>query len=176
MGGKERLDLGLDRLHQHPPGAIPQHGQQRVVGDARSWSRQGNNAILVHGVSSRVTSTITEDTPPPTPATKFGYSSVYDLVRWYTERRLQRWLTRRSGRQGTGYRRYPKSYLYQALGLYELPRAYVDPPSAKARELEREPDAGNPHVRFDERRLETEPCRAGLRGRSESDAVTPPGG
>jgi hypothetical protein len=75
MGGKERLDLGLDRLHQHPPGAIPQHGQQRVVGDARSWSRQGNNAILVHGVSSRVTSTITEDTPPPTPATKFGYSS-----------------------------------------------------------------------------------------------------
>jgi RNA-directed DNA polymerase len=101
---------------------------------------------------------------------------VYDLVRWYTERRLQRWLTRRSGRQGTGYRRYPKSYLYQALGLYELPRAYVDPPSAKARELEREPDAGNPHVRFDERRLETEPGRAGLRGRSESDAVTPPGG
>jgi hypothetical protein len=75
MGGKERPDLGLDRLHQHPPGAIPQHGQQRVVGDARSWSRQGNNAILVHGVSSRVTSTITEDTPPPTPATKFGYSS-----------------------------------------------------------------------------------------------------
>src|SRR5206468_6502504 len=76
MAGKERLDLGLDRLHQHPPGAIPQHGQQRVVGDARAWSRQGNNAILVHGVSSRVTSTITEDTPPPTPATKFGYSSA----------------------------------------------------------------------------------------------------
>src|SRR3954465_11544738 len=75
MAGEERLDLGLDRLHQHPPGAIPQHGQQRVVGDARSWSRPGNNAILVHGVSPRVTSTITEDTPPPTPATKFGYSS-----------------------------------------------------------------------------------------------------
>src|SRR5947209_5503367 len=75
MAGKERLDLGLDRLHQHPPGAIPQHGQQRVVGDARSWSRPGHNAILVHGVSSRVTSTITEDTPPPIPATKFGYSS-----------------------------------------------------------------------------------------------------
>src|SRR3954451_11753751 len=78
--GQERLDLGLDRLHQHPPGAIPQHGQQRVVGDARAWSRQGNNAILVHGVSSRVTSTITEDTPPPTPATKFGYSSLYTAL------------------------------------------------------------------------------------------------
>ena len=56
---------------------------------------------------------------------------VYDLIRWYTERRLQRWLMRRSGRQGTGYRRYPKPYLYQTLGLYELPRAYVDLPSAK---------------------------------------------
>jgi RNA-directed DNA polymerase len=57
---------------------------------------------------------------------------VYDLIRRYTERRLQRWLMRRSGQQGTGYRRYPKSYLYQTLGLYELPRAYVDLPRAKA--------------------------------------------
>jgi hypothetical protein len=53
MGGEERLDLGLDRLQQHPPGALPQHGQQRVVRGARSWPRQGDHAILVHGVSSR---------------------------------------------------------------------------------------------------------------------------
>jgi hypothetical protein len=75
MGSKERLDLGLDRLHQHPPGTFLQHRQQWVVGEARSWSRQGDHAILLHGVSSRVTSTITEDTPPPTSATKFSYSS-----------------------------------------------------------------------------------------------------
>jgi hypothetical protein len=74
MSGEERLDLGLNRLHQHAPGAILQHGQQRVVRDARSWSRQGDNAILLHGVSSRVTSSITEDTPPPASATKFSYS------------------------------------------------------------------------------------------------------
>jgi hypothetical protein len=54
MAGEERLDLGLDRLHQHPPCAFPQHRQQRVVRDARSWSGQGDNAILLHGVSSIV--------------------------------------------------------------------------------------------------------------------------
>jgi hypothetical protein len=53
MGAEERLDLGLDRLRQHPPGGLAQHGQQRVVRDARSWSGQGDNAILLHGVSSR---------------------------------------------------------------------------------------------------------------------------
>jgi hypothetical protein len=53
MGGEECLDLGLDRLHQHPPGALAQYGQQRIVRDARSWSRQGDNSILLHGVSSR---------------------------------------------------------------------------------------------------------------------------
>jgi hypothetical protein len=55
MGGEERLDLSFNRLHQHPPGAIAQHCQQRVVGDAHSWPRQGDHAILLHGVSSRVT-------------------------------------------------------------------------------------------------------------------------
>jgi hypothetical protein len=52
MGGEERLDFGLDRLRQHPPGALAQHGQQRIVRDARSWPRQGDDGILLHGVSS----------------------------------------------------------------------------------------------------------------------------
>jgi len=52
MGGKERLDLGLDRLQQHAPGALAQYHQQRIIRDARSWSRQGDNCILLHGVSS----------------------------------------------------------------------------------------------------------------------------
>ena len=38
------------------------------------------------------------------------------------------------------------------------------------------PYAGNPHVRFDERGRETEPCQPGLRGRCESTANDPPGG
>jgi hypothetical protein len=40
----------------------------------------------------------------------------------------------------------------------------------------RKPDAGNLHVRFDEREQETESCLAGLRRRSESFVTTPPEG
>jgi hypothetical protein len=42
--------------------------------------------------------------------------------------------------------------------------------------LFREPDAGNPPVRFDEREQETEPCQTGLRRRGESRVEHPPGG
>ena len=45
---------------------------------------------------------------------------------------MKRWLRRRSGRKGTGYRQYPDEYLYGELGLYDLPRRRADLPSAKA--------------------------------------------
>ena len=54
------------------------------------------------------------------------------ILRWYVQRRLQRWLTRRSGQDGTGYRQYPDEYLYETLGLYALPQRRGDLPSAKA--------------------------------------------
>jgi group II intron reverse transcriptase/maturase len=57
---------------------------------------------------------------------------TYRLVRWYVQRRLQRWLVRRSGQAGTGYRQYPDEYLYETLGLFSLPRRRADRPSAKA--------------------------------------------
>src|SRR5450755_4835787 len=41
--------------------------------------------------------------------------------------------------------------------------------------LFREPDAGNPPVRFDEREQETEPSQTGLRWRGESHVKNPPG-
>ena len=44
----------------------------------------------------------------------------------------ERWLRRRTGQSGTGYRQYPESYLYQTLGLYKLPSARRDLPNAKA--------------------------------------------
>jgi RNA-directed DNA polymerase len=56
---------------------------------------------------------------------------TYKLVRWYVQRRLQRWLVRRSGQAGTGYRQYPNEYLYNTLGLYNLPLRRSDLPSAK---------------------------------------------
>jgi hypothetical protein len=66
--------LGFDRLRQHPTSALAQHRQQRIIDDAGSWPAQPDNTILLHGVSFLVTSTITEDTPPPTSSTKSGYS------------------------------------------------------------------------------------------------------
>jgi group II intron reverse transcriptase/maturase len=57
---------------------------------------------------------------------------TYGLVRRYVERRVRRWLMRRSGRRGTGYRRYPDEYLYETLGLFSLPLHRGDLPRAKA--------------------------------------------
>jgi RNA-directed DNA polymerase len=56
---------------------------------------------------------------------------TYDLIRAYTERRVRRWLMRRSGRRGVGFRQIPDEYLYQTLGLYVVPRRRVDLPRAK---------------------------------------------
>jgi hypothetical protein len=54
-GGEERLDLGLDRPRQHPPGTLAQHREERVGLDGSSWSRQRDDDILLRGVSSLVT-------------------------------------------------------------------------------------------------------------------------
>jgi group II intron reverse transcriptase/maturase len=56
---------------------------------------------------------------------------IYDLVRAYTERRIRRWLMRRTGRRGVGFRQIPSEYLYETLGLYQVPRRRVDLPRAK---------------------------------------------
>jgi group II intron reverse transcriptase/maturase len=56
---------------------------------------------------------------------------IYELIRAYTERRVRRWLMRRSGRRGVGFRQIPNEYLYETLGLYSIPRRRVDLPRAK---------------------------------------------
>ena len=51
-----------------------------------------------------------------------GYvTPTHRRIRRYMEQRLRRWLMRRGKRCGTGYKRYPLTYLYQTLGLYEIP-------------------------------------------------------
>jgi RNA-directed DNA polymerase len=57
---------------------------------------------------------------------------TYGLVRQYVERRVRRWLMRRSGQRGTGYRQYSDEYLYETLGLFSLPLRRTSLPSAKA--------------------------------------------
>jgi len=56
---------------------------------------------------------------------------TYELIRAYTERRVRRWLMRRTGRRGVGFRQIPDEYLYETLGLYSVPRRRVDLPRAK---------------------------------------------
>jgi hypothetical protein len=56
---------------------------------------------------------------------------IYEIVRAYTERRVRRWLMRRAGRRGVGFRQIPTEYLYETLGLYSVPRRRIDLPRAK---------------------------------------------
>jgi hypothetical protein len=55
VGDKERLDLRLDRLHQHPPRPLAQHRQERIIGEGRAWLGQRDNGTFLHGVSFLVT-------------------------------------------------------------------------------------------------------------------------
>ena len=57
---------------------------------------------------------------------------IYRSVEHYTLRRLRRWLMRRRGKRGTGYRQYPDEYLYETLGLFKLPLSRNDLTNAKA--------------------------------------------
>jgi RNA-directed DNA polymerase len=56
---------------------------------------------------------------------------IYELIRRYTERRVRRWLMRRTGRRGVGFRQIPDEHLYETLGLYSVPRRRADLPRAK---------------------------------------------
>ena len=88
---QERLYLHLDHRLRHPPCPSPQHQQQRKIGDTRPWPHQTNSGILspsrpvgpvssgdrsrgllaFDGVSFRVASNITEESPPRPSSDKF---------------------------------------------------------------------------------------------------------
>lgn len=57
---------------------------------------------------------------------------AYRIIQRYTDARLRRWLIRRQGKRGTGYRQYPNEYLYETLGLYKLPTSRAAVTNAKA--------------------------------------------
>jgi RNA-directed DNA polymerase len=57
---------------------------------------------------------------------------AYRVIQRYTAARLRRWLIRRQGKRGTGYRQYPDEYLYRTLGLYQLPNSRAAVTQAKA--------------------------------------------
>ena len=69
-------------------------------------------------------------------------------------RRLRKWLCAKHKVQSSGTLRFPDDHLYCELGLVQLCAKTGNFPWATARVLSRNPDVGNPHVRFDERDVE----------------------
>lgn len=59
-------------------------------------------------------------------------SPAYRAIDRYTTQRLRRWLCKKHKVQGKGTTRYPNQYLYDELGLINLPLRTRDLPWAKA--------------------------------------------
>ena len=83
-------------------------------------------------------------------------SKAYRAVERHTRRRLRQWLCAKHKVQGAGTTRYPDDLLHEEFGLVRLDNADCQPSVGDSVSLLREPDAGNPPVRFDERDVETE--------------------
>ena len=78
-------------------------------------------------------------------------SADYRRITEHARERVRQWLRRKHKVQGRGYSRFPDDYLHGELGLVQLRLCDRNVPWAPAGVLVREPDAGEPHVRFDER-------------------------
>jgi RNA-directed DNA polymerase len=89
-------------------------------------------------------------------------SKAYKAVDRHTALRLRWWLCKKH-KVPKATARYSFDYLYETLGLISLRTKPRNRPWATASALVREPDAGNPPVRFDERGEETG-SRNGLLG------------
>jgi group II intron reverse transcriptase/maturase len=57
---------------------------------------------------------------------------TYDQIRRYVDRRLRRWLMRRTKKNGRGFEHYTQDYLHDKLGLFRIPMRRADLPRAKA--------------------------------------------
>ena len=90
-------------------------------------------------------------------------SPAYEAIGRHAIRRLRQWLCRKHKVRSGKEVRFPAGDSGKSTGspaLRRIRRAF----RGRRHDLVREPDAGNPHVRFDERRLETESWR-GVRHR-----------
>ena len=75
---------------------------------------------------------------------------AYRAVNWHASERLRRWLWLKHKTKDGKYVRFPDDRLYHEYGLTRLPYT-TEAFRARRHDLVRKPDAGNRHVRFDER-------------------------
>ena len=75
---------------------------------------------------------------------------AYRAVNWHASERLRRWLWLKHKSKGGKRVRFPDDRLYREYGLTRLPYT-TEAFRARRHDLVRKPDAGNRHVRFDER-------------------------
>jgi RNA-directed DNA polymerase len=83
-------------------------------------------------------------------------SPAYRAIDRHARHRLRQWLRGKHKMQSRGTTRFPDARLHDEFGLIRLSERPRDFLWAKAGVLVREPDAGYPPVRFDERGVETE--------------------
>ena len=93
---------------------------------------------------------------------------AYETVMHHARRRLRRWLCKKHKVGRREYARYSNEHLHGQYGLILLPQCTQGLPCAKSmNSLVREPGAGEPHARFDEREVETEHGWTERRARAE---------
>ena len=134
-------------------GATPgKKAVKRVKGRIRRILRPGNQAPWdeVQGVLNRVLRGW---------ATYFAYGTrlmAYRAVDHYVYERVRHFLRRRHKVPSRGTERFPVEVVFGELGVFRLRRFHLAPSCAcPGVKPVREPDAGKPHVRFDEQGRET---------------------
>ncbi len=105
----------------------------------------------------------------------FSYGSVTEAHRaidGYVCARVQQFLARRHKLRARGYSRFPWRIVFGELGVLRM-RQYRHRCRCSATNPVGEPDAGNPHVRFDERGWETESQSRIMRPSTPRPSSTP---
>jgi hypothetical protein len=83
-------------------------------------------------------------------------SKAYRAVEKHSCKRLRRWLCAQHQEVWPGTKSFPEASLHDVLGLLCIIKRTRNLPWASSGAFLREPETGNPHIRFDQRDVEME--------------------